>query len=152
MSANYTLIAKSVRHPAHVLPGPPKPNRAKWSLCGRRFSQWTEPITVPNSVSLATIRVCKTCLRSLATPTNDADRIRPELDTGAVERSLKLAGNGVREIPGRLFRVKGESDIYTVFMPADDEIATGCTCRAAKVHPEIVCKHVVKVMEREIEG
>jgi hypothetical protein len=155
MATNYTLVAKTVRHPAHVVITPSDDR----SLCGLWMGMdygksrygWGSRVVVPVAVSLSNVRVCKTCLRSLATARNDTDRLSPDIEPGAIERGLKLSANGVREIPGRLFRVRGESDMYTVTMPSDGDIATTCTCRAAKIHPGTMCKHVVRVLSNETE-
>ena len=91
-----------------------------------------------------TMALCGNCARTNARYTTD--RVEPEIDLGATRRGSALAEGGrVREVPGRLFRVAGTTDTYTVVIPSDDDLATTCTCMAAKTHPEILCKHASAV-------
>ena len=94
--------------------------------------------------SVRSLPLCENCKRTKKR--YEVDRIEPEIDLGATRRGSALAEGGrVREVPGRLFRVAGETDTYTVVIPSDDDLATTCTCMAAKTHPEILCKHASAV-------
>ena len=87
-----------------------------------------------------TMRLCGNCARTNARYTTD--RIEPEIEAGATRRGGALADAGrVREITGRIFRVAGSTDTYTIIIPSDKDLASTCTCMAAKTHPEIMCKH-----------
>ena len=151
MTANYTLVAKTIRHPAHAS----MPPHDDYSLCGLFLGRtlkarygWHNAVVVPESIGLTGVKVCQNCLRSLAA-THDVSRLTPMPEEGATERGIKLSGR-VRAITGQIWRVKGESDIYTVVVPSDTDIAPHCTCRANKIHPEILCKHLVKVLAGKI--
>ena len=84
--------------------------------------------------------LCGNCDRTNARYTTD--RVEPEIEAGATRRGSALADAGrVREVTGRIFRVAGTTDTYTVIIPSDKDLASTCTCMAAKTHPEIMCKH-----------
>lgn len=84
--------------------------------------------------------LCGNCDRTNARYTTD--RVEPEVEAGATRRGAALADAGrVREVTGRIFRVAGTTDTYTVIIPSDKDLASSCTCMAAKTHPETMCKH-----------
>ncbi len=84
--------------------------------------------------------LCTNCDRTNARYTTD--RIEPAVEGGAARRGEVLADEGrVREVTGRIFRVAGRTDTYTIIIPSDRDLASTCTCMAAKTHPEIMCKH-----------
>ena len=84
--------------------------------------------------------LCGNCVRTNARYTHD--KIEPEVEAGATRRGSVLADAGrVREVTGRIFRVAGTTDTYTVIIPSDKDLASTCTCMAAKTHPETMCKH-----------
>ena len=86
------------------------------------------------------MNLCGNCDRTNARYTTD--RIEPEIEGGATRRGGALADAGrVREVTGRIFRVAGSTDTYTIIIPSDRDLASTCTCMAAKTHPEIMCKH-----------
>jgi len=116
----------------------------------RRIGRWQERwVAVPSEVKLSG-DVCKTCLRSWFA-THDQDQFMPEIEPGAALRGTQIPRANVREIPGRIFRVAGERDIYTVTVPADQDLASVCTCMAAKTNPNIMCKHQVAVFATDNE-
>ena len=84
--------------------------------------------------------LCSNCARTNARFTTD--KIEPQVEAGATRRGEALAEGGrVREVTGRIFRVAGSTDTYTIIIPSDKDLASTCTCMAAKTHPEIMCKH-----------
>ena len=84
--------------------------------------------------------LCTNCARTNARFTTD--KIEPVIEAGATRRGGVLADAGrVREVTGRIFRVAGSTDTYTIIIPSDRDLASTCTCMAAKTHPEIMCKH-----------
>jgi uncharacterized Zn finger protein len=84
--------------------------------------------------------LCGNCVRTNAR--YDHDRVEPEVEAGATRRGAALADAGrVREVTGRIFRVAGSTDTYTVVIPNEKDLASTCTCMAAKTHPETMCKH-----------
>ncbi len=84
--------------------------------------------------------LCSNCDRTRARYTTD--KIEPEIEAGATRRGGVLADEGrVREVTGRMFRVAGSTNTYTIAIPSDKDLASTCTCMAAKTHPEIMCKH-----------
>ncbi len=103
--------------------------------------RWTK---VPREVRPKHGEWCRNCQRSWFA-TYDRDQLMPEATSQTVERGSKIPVTNVREIPGRVFRVVGESDIYTVTVPSDVELASVCTCMAAKTNPSQMCKHQVAV-------
>ncbi len=106
------------------------------TLCGIA-SIGLDPMTGPQERA---VPLCGNCARTNARFTTD--RVEPEIETGATRRGEALAGAGrVREITGRIFRVAGSTDTYTIIIPSDRDLASTCTCMAAKTHPEIMCKH-----------
>ncbi len=112
------------------------------TLCGMLIENHKVTILAPHTTK--TFPLCGNCDRTNARYTTD--RVEPEIDLGATRRGSALAEGGrVREVPGRLFRVAGQTDTYTVVIPSDDDLATICTCMAAKTHPEIMCKHASAV-------
>jgi uncharacterized Zn finger protein len=87
-----------------------------------------------------TYPLCGNCDRTNARYNHD--RVEPEIEAGATRRGSALADAGrVREVTGRIFRVAGTTDTYTVIVPSDKDLASTCTCMAAKTHPETMCKH-----------
>ncbi len=106
------------------------------TLCGI-LSIDHDPMTGPQERSYP---LCGNCARTNARFTTD--RIEPEPEIGAALRGGVLADAGrVREVTGRIFRVAGSTDTYTIIIPSDRDLASTCTCMAAKTHPEIMCKH-----------
>ena len=84
--------------------------------------------------------LCGNCKRTNVNFTTS--RVAAEVDPGATRRGAVLADAGrVREVTGRIFRVAGSTDTYTIIIPSDRDLASTCTCMAAKTHPEIMCKH-----------
>ena len=107
------------------------------TLCGQSSGdEWTNLLIT----EVPRWRLCKNCERTHARYM--VDRIEPEIETGATRRGGALADAGrVREVTGRIFRVAGSTDTYTIIIPSDRDLASTCTCMAAKTHPEIMCKH-----------
>ena len=84
--------------------------------------------------------LCGNCKRTSVNFTHS--RIAAEVDAGATRRGAVLADEGrVREVSGRIFRVAGSTDTYTIIIPSEKDLTSSCTCMAAKTHPEIMCKH-----------
>ncbi len=110
---------------------------------GRTFALCGANITMANVLSLAgayAVTLCGNCDRTNARYTSD--RVEPKVEAGATRRGSALADAGrVREVSGRIFRVAGSTDTYTIIIPSDRDLASTCTCMAAKTHPEIMCKH-----------
>ena len=128
-----------VRHLAHhySIKGPYK------TLCGLLWTNGhVDELDTPYAMTKT--RVCHNCLR--ARRNHDVDTILPEVDQGAATRGRALADGGtIREVEGRLYRVQGSTDAYTVTVPEDVDLASVCTCMAAKTHPEAMCKHQAAV-------
>ena len=128
--ASVVLDGKHVRHLV------PRNDLSMGSLCG---------VDVKRANVLAragehTVTLCGNCDRTNARYTTD--KIEPEIEAGATRRGEALADAGrVREVTGRIFRVAGSTDTYTIIIPSDRDLASTCTCMAAKTHPEIMCKH-----------
>jgi len=90
------------------------------------------------------LRLCGNCARTHARYMTD--RVEPEIEPDATRRGAVLADAGrVREVSGQIFRVAGSTDTYTVIIPSETDLASTCTCMAAKTHPEVMCKHVSAV-------
>ena len=107
------------------------------TLCGINVTRNGRTI---DSAEARKYGLCPNCDRTRARYTTD--RIEPEIEAGATRRGEALADAGrVREVTGRIFRVAGSTDTYTIIIPSDRDLASTCTCMAAKTHPEIMCKH-----------
>ena len=107
------------------------------TLCGLIVDFGDEVLT---PVLERSITLCGNCDRTNARYTTD--KIEPQIEAGATRRGGALADAGrVREVTGRIFRVAGSTDTYTIIIPSDRDLASTCTCMAAKTHPEIMCKH-----------
>ena len=131
-----------VRHLAAAT-GPPS-NRAYWTLCSLKYKEHNV-IVIDTKYGIGQTRVCHNCL--LARRTRDVDTILPEVDLAAAERGRAIANEGaIRAIDGRVYRVEGSVDTYTVTVPTDPDFATLCNCMAAKTHPETMCKHQAAVI------
>jgi len=89
--------------------------------------------------------VCKHCQRIWFLQFDS--QTTPEADERSTFKGDMISPVDVREIPGRMFRVKGERDIYTVTVPQDKGLANVCTCMAAKTNPTVACKHQVAVVK-----
>lgn len=86
--------------------------------------------------------LCKTCAK--VRRLHDIDQIIPERNAAATRRAGAM-GAPVQQVPGRIYRVQGSTDTYTVTVPNSDHLATLCNCMAGKVHPEKECKHAATV-------
>jgi len=107
------------------------------TLCGQRPGVGRTTL-LHREVSLH--RLCKNCEKTHAR--YEVDAIFPGIEPGATRRGSVLADAGrVREVSGQIFRVAGSTDTYTVIIPSDIDLASTCTCMAAKTHPETMCKH-----------
>ncbi len=108
------------------------------TLCGSSFKKQT---TISRrDHPYAAYPMCGNCARTNAR--YERDHVLPDIEAGATRRGAVLADEGrVREVTGRIFRVAGSTDTYTVLIPSDKDLASTCTCMAAKTHPEILCKH-----------
>ncbi len=113
------------------------PNSDDLTLCGLDVRVAARTL---DSAEARKYGLCSNCDRTRARYTTD--KIEPEVEAGATRRGEALAGAGrVREVTGRIFRVAGSTDTYTIAIPSDKDLASTCTCMAAKTHPEIMCKH-----------
>ena len=113
------------------------------TMCGLLWTNaHVDELDTPYAISKT--RVCQNCLR--ARRNHDVDTLLPAVDQGAAQRGRALAdGGGIRDIAGRIYRVQGSTDAYTVTVPEDVDLASLCTCMAAKTHPEAMCKHQAAV-------
>ena len=99
---------------------------------------------IDTTYGIGKTRVCHNCLR--ARRNHDIDTLLPEVDDAAAAKGRALADGGtIREIEGRIYRVAGSIDTYTVTVPTEPDFASVCTCMAAKTHPEKMCKHQAAV-------
>ena len=114
------------------------------TLCGKLYTKdRVLPIARRN---LGDIPICGTCDRARKTTGIVRDMVLPALNENAATRGLALMHEGgILEGPGRVFRGAGSRDTYTVTVPLDLELASLCTCMAAKTHPEDMCKHQAAV-------
>ena len=107
------------------------------TFCGRQIYKQR---TLKNQGEVNSYELCGNCERTNARYLHDTTL--PDIEAGATRRGAALADGGrVREVTGRIFRVAGSTDTYTVIIPSDKDLASTCTCMAAKTHPETMCKH-----------
>ena len=123
-------------------------NRIYWTLCSLPPYKERDIIVIDTKYGYESTRICRNCL--VARRNRDVDTILPEVDEAAAARGRALLdGGSVRAVVGRVYRVEGSTDTYTVTVPADPDLATLCNCMAAKTHPEAMCKHQTAVILAE---
>jgi hypothetical protein len=113
------------------------------TLCGLLWPLGkADELSTPYGINAT--RMCANCHR--ARRNHDVDTLLPEVDEAAAVRGRALADEGgIRDIPGRIYRVDGSTDTYTVTVPEDVDLATLCNCMAGKTRPEAMCKHQAAV-------
>lgn len=138
----YNRTQKWSQAKVHILVTDDDDNRTPRTLCG--VDTTGKPyLLVPDAFTITRKKICGNCRRTHVAHLNDT--VMPEETPGAAKRGLEIAQqyDAVQEIPARIFRVKGSTDSYTVVIPMDKDLASTCTCMAAKTHPELMCKHQV---------
>jgi len=126
----------SVRHYAVLAGGMVR------TLCGLARDVRQDVLVVTGNRKAYTYPTCDNCNRVRAV--HDVDTVVPDPTPAAVDAATEVGR--VTEVTGRLFRVQGKTDTYTVTIPTDPYLATLCTCMAGKVHPDVQCKHQVAVL------
>jgi len=147
----FRLGTSNVWH--RIRPGEPNPGNRWTALCGvgadymANSSNVTVTVIRPGESYNRYTRACLNC--DAARVLRRGDLVQPEPESKAAVKGEQIAtsrGQGIVEIPGRLFRVAGsEGRAYTVTVPADHDVAITCTCKASKIHPELLCKHAAAV-------
>lgn len=122
----------------HVLD--PDRVRPRVTYCGRKALQKRGETTFKRPQG----RACRSCraasLRRLEFPFEHGVRMPTPASIAKAGRIFATPGAVVESKGGRVFRVDGSADNYTVLI--HPELADSCTCLAGKVHPEVMCKHV----------
>lgn len=94
--------------------------------------------------------VCANCRRVAGSM--GLDVVDATVNEAAAVRGSAIPAENIRPVPASVFRVRGSSDVYTVVIPHDKDVATSCTCMASKTNPQRMCKHTAACVFHLVGG